>query len=214
MKDEFKTEQESFWAGDFGTEYIERNHGDKLLAWNLEFFAKSLRNTEKFKTCIEFGANIGMNLKALNLLYPYIEADAIEINTHAVKELAKVIPAENVHVKSILDFTPQHQYDLVLIKTVLIHINPDELPAVYEKLVASTARYLMVAEYYNPVPCAISYRGHIDRLFKRDFVGEILDRHPELQLIDYGFLYHRDPKFPQDFPQDDLNWFLMQKTKI
>jgi hypothetical protein len=32
MKDEFKIEQESFWAGDFSTEYIVRNHVDKLLA--------------------------------------------------------------------------------------------------------------------------------------------------------------------------------------
>ena len=30
----FKTEQEEFWAGDFGIEYIDRNKGDKLLASN------------------------------------------------------------------------------------------------------------------------------------------------------------------------------------
>ena len=43
MSMSFKTEQESFWAGDFGTEYISRNQGDTLLASNLDFFAKSLR---------------------------------------------------------------------------------------------------------------------------------------------------------------------------
>jgi hypothetical protein len=32
----FKTEQEAFWAGEFGTEYIKRNQGDALLASNLE----------------------------------------------------------------------------------------------------------------------------------------------------------------------------------
>ena len=32
-------------------------------------------------------------------------------------------------------------------------------------------------------------RGHSDRLFKRDFAGEMMDRHPQLQLIDYGFAY-------------------------
>lgn len=90
---------------------------------------------------------------------------------------------------------------------VLIHINPDMLPMVYDKLVASTGRYLMVAEYYNPAPVAVSYRGHSDRLFKRDFAGEIMDRHPQLQLVDYGFSYRRDP----NFPQDDITWFLMEK---
>lgn len=64
----------------------------------------------------------------------------------------------------------------------------------------------MVCEYYNPTPISINYRGHTDRLFKRDFCGEILDRYPSLQLIDYGFVYHRDP----GFPQDDITWFLME----
>ena len=173
----FKTEQEAFWAGDFGTEYIQRNQGDALLASNLDFFAKALRSTRNVKTCIEFGANIGMNLKALKLLH------------------------------SILDFNSQQTWDLALIKGVLIHINPDELPQVYDKLVAASGKYMLVAEYYNPAPVAIPYRGHTDRLFKRDFAGEIMDHYPQMELIDYGCTYRRDP----NFLQDDSNWFLMEK---
>ena len=108
---------------------------------------------------------------------------------------------------SILDFDADVKFDLSFIKGVLIHINPDELPDVYKKLVASCGRYLLVAEYYNPSPVGIPYRGHNDRLFKRDFAGEILDLYPEMTLIDYGFVYHKDPKFPQD----DINWFLMER---
>jgi len=99
---------------------------------------------------------------------------------------------------------------LTLIKGVLIHINPDELQAVYAKLVQTCRRYLLVAEYYNPSPVTIPYRGHLDRLFKRDFAGEILDQYPEMKLIDYGFSYRRDP----NFPQDDITWFLMEKTNL
>ena len=205
----FKTEQEAFWAGEFGTEYIQRNQGDALLASNLDFFAKALRATRGVKTCIEFGANIGMNLKALKLLHPTQEQHGIEINADAALQLAQVIPAEHVHQTSILDFQPGQTWDLVLIKGVLIHINPDELPLVYDKLVAASGRYLLVAEYYNPAPVAIPYRGHIDRLFKRDFAGEIMDRHPQMQLLDYGFAYRRDP----NFPQDDITWFLMEKRQ-
>jgi spore coat polysaccharide biosynthesis protein SpsF len=203
----FKTEQEMFWAGAFGTEYIQRNQADALLASNLDFFAKALRAARGVKTCIEFGANIGMNLKALKLLHPPLEQHGIEINADAAKELAQVIPAKHVYQSSILDFNPQQTWDLVLIKGVLIHINPDVLTQVYDKLVASSGRYLLVAEYYNPSPVAIPYRGHADRLFKRDFAGEIMDRHPQLQLLDYGFAYRRDP----NFPQDDITWFLMEK---
>lgn len=31
----YSTEQEKFWAGEFGNEYITRNEGDALLACNL-----------------------------------------------------------------------------------------------------------------------------------------------------------------------------------
>jgi pseudaminic acid biosynthesis-associated methylase len=203
----FKTEQEAFWAGEFGNAYIERNQGDVLLASNLDFFSKALRATRGIQSCIEFGANIGMNLKAIQLLHPTIDASAIEINAAAAAQLQEVIAPDNVHNTSILDFESTRTYDLALIKGVLIHINPNELPQVYDKLVASCERYLLVAEYYNPAPVTIPYRGHTDRLFKRDFAGEIMDRHPQLQLLDYGFSYRRDP----NFPQDDITWFLMEK---
>jgi pseudaminic acid biosynthesis-associated methylase len=203
----YKTEQEAFWAGEFGTEYMQRNRGELLLASNLNFFSRSLRAARGVKTCIEFGANVGMNLKALKLLYPAQEQFGIEINAEAARELGQVIPPSHVFTTSILDFNTQQTWDLALIKGVLIHINPDALPQVYDKLVAAAARYLLVAEYYNPSPVAVSYRGHTDRLFKRDFAGEILERHPELKLIDYGFAYRRDP----NFPQDDITWFLMER---
>lgn len=203
----FKTEQEAFWAGEFGTAYIGRNQGDALLASNLDFFAKALRATRSVVSCIEFGANIGMNLKALKLLHPAQQHHGIEINADAVKELGAVIGADHVFHSSILDFSPKQTWDLVLIKGVLIHMNPDVLPQVYEALYRAAGRYLLVAEYYNPSPVAIPYRGHTDRLFKRDFAGELMDRYVDLVLIDYGFSYRRDP----NFPQDDITWFLMEK---
>jgi len=205
----FKTEQERFWAGDFGTGYIQRNRSEALLASNLNFFSAALRHAVGLKSCIEFGANIGMNLKALKLLYPSQEQHGIEINAEAAKELANVIPAAHVHQASILDFVPERTWDLVLIKGVLIHISPDVLCDVYDKLVRASKHYILVAEYYNPTPVAVDYRGHTDRLFKRDFAGEMLDRYPGLRLLDYGFGYRRDPKFPQD----DITWFLMEKAE-
>ena len=205
----YSTDQEAFWAGQFGTDYIDRNKGDVLLASNLDFFSKALTNAQDFNSCIEFGANIGMNLKALKLLHPGMAFNGIEINPDAAAQLGEVIGAENVLAQSILDFKPEKLWDLVLIKGVLIHINPDVLKTVYEKLVAASGRYLLVAEYYNPAPVAIPYRGHSDRLFKRDFAGEIMELHPQMKLRDYGFAYRRDPKFPQD----DITWFLLEKRQ-
>jgi pseudaminic acid biosynthesis-associated methylase len=203
----FQTEQESFWAGEFGTDYIERNKSQQLLASNLHFFSKALKATGQLNSCIEFGANIGMNLKALQLLYPEIQLNGIEINTDAAKVLASLIGDDNVINDSIFNFVNDSQVDLSLIKGVLIHINPDMLPIVYQKLYDASFKYILIAEYYNPSPVTISYRGHNERLFKRDFAGEFLSMFPNTELIDYGFSYRKDPAFPQD----DITWFLIKK---
>lgn len=207
MSGQFKTEQELFWAGEFGTQYINRNMSAELLSSNLALFSQALRSAHKPKNCIEFGANVGMNLRALKLLYPQQEQFAVEINADAANELRTILPPENVFHTSILDYSPAKQFDLVLIKGVLIHINPEYLSQVYETLHHSTGRYLLTCEYYNPTPVQVLYRGHSDRLFKRDFCGEILDHYPDLELVDYGFVYHRD----LNFPQDDINWFLLER---
>lgn len=80
MNKSYRTEQEQFWAGEFGNAYINRNQGAELLASNLNFFVKALSQARGIRSCIEFGANIGMNLKALGLLYPGMAMSAIEIN--------------------------------------------------------------------------------------------------------------------------------------
>ena len=203
----FKTEQEQFWAGIFGSDYIERNKSAEYLASNLNFFSKALQRVGKPASIIEFGANIGMNLRAIQLLFPSIQTKAIEINPTAAAELKAWMGEENVFEGSIFDFNQSQPSDVALIKGVLIHINPDMLQTVYEKLYAASSKYILICEYYNPSPVTIPYRGHTDRLFKRDFAGEMLEKYSDLQLIDYGFAYKRDPAFPQD----DVTWFLLSK---
>ena len=134
---------------------------------------------------LEFYANIGMNLKALKLLLPGLDAHGIEINADAAHQLSEAIPARAGLQHAHSRFQPKRSWDLALIKGVLIHINPQVLPQVFDKLVASTSRYLLVAYYYNLVPVAIAYRGHTDRLFKRDFAGEIMDRPTLFKIQSY-----------------------------
>jgi pseudaminic acid biosynthesis-associated methylase len=204
---EFKTDQEAFWAGEFGNDYVSRNRGPQLIANNLALFTRILKRTEKVCSVIEFGANIGLNLQSLRLLLPEATFAAVEINDKAVAELQK-LPGVKIHHQSILDYATNTQHDFVLLKGVLIHLNPHELPEVYDLLHRSSRRYICLAEYYNPTPVVITYRGHADKLFKRDFAGELLERFGDLRLLDYGFVYRRDP----NFLQDDLTWFLLEKT--
>ena len=208
MERVFKTEQEKFWAGEFGDAYIERNQGAAADAANLGFTSRILSRTQSISSAIEFGANVGLNLKALRALIPRIELSAIEINSKAVKEL-KNLGGVKVYPQSILEFEPDYQRDLVFIKGVLIHIDPESLPDVYDRMYHTSRRYITLAEYYNPTPVELVYRGNKNKLFKRDFAGELMERFPDLRLLDYGFAYHRDPQFPQD----DLSWFVLEKSR-
>jgi pseudaminic acid biosynthesis-associated methylase len=203
----FKTEQENFWAGEFGNQYIERNKQPELFQQNILFFSEILKKTENIKTVMEFGANIGLNLLAIRHNRPNIKISGLEINSQAVEELRKIENIEAYH-GSILDFEPDYERDLVLTKVFLIHINPDELQRVYEKIYQATNKYICLVEYYNTTPVTIIYRGHENRLFKRDFAGEMLERYHDLSLLDYGFAYHRDKQY---YYFDDLTWFLLEK---
>ena len=204
-KMKYKTEQEKFWAGDFGSEYIERSRGEQRIASNTAFFTRILERTSNVRSVIELGANIGINLRAIRRLLPHVEVSAVEINDKAVKELRFIDGIEVFH-QSVLDFTPARKWDLVFTKGLLIHINPEMLGQVYDLANMSSSRYVLFCEYYNPTPVEIIYRGHSDKLFKRDFAGEFLDRHNDFELLDYDFVYHRD----SNFRQDDITWFLLK----
>lgn len=197
--------QEDFWASSFGQEYINRNDGAKLHESNVKFFDSVFKKIGGGPgSVIEFGSNIGLNYLAMKDLYSPLAFTGVEINKSAHSQL-EMTGCKAVH-GSIFDFESQESYDLTFTKGVLIHINPERLDEVYEKLYSYSNKYILIAEYYNPQPVEVDYRGHSGKLFKRDFAGEIMDKFEDLTLVDYGFTWHR-----AEFPQDDLTWFLMEK---
>jgi pseudaminic acid biosynthesis-associated methylase len=205
MKMTFKTEQENFWAGEFGLNYIDRNNSEPLLYSKVAMWARMLQAANNVNSIREFGCNIGLNLAALKRLQPSLKLSGYEINAEAARQAAEFNVAE-IKQGSILEEIKDPKVDLTFTAGVLIHINPEYLDNVYSNLVNGSNRYVLVAEYYNPATTKINYRGHEDRLFKRDFAGDLIDNYG-LKLIDYGFVYKRD----NWAPQDDITWFLLEK---
>lgn len=201
-----KTEQEAFWQGEFGDDYVERNDGEALIAADTALFAKALARAGGVESLIEFGTNRGLNLIALKRLFPRCRLAGVEINEKA-HAAAQALGIAEVWRGSLFDYPVREQFDLSLIKGVLIHLAPERLAEAYAQLHAASRRWILICEYYNPTPVEVSYRGHEGKLFKRDFAGEMLDRYPDLRLVDYGFCYRRDPVFPAD----DATWFLLEK---
>lgn len=204
------TEQELFWTGDFGVRYSSRNTLSLFAGRAQGFWAPILsRMAAPPRSILELGCNIGVNLVALGQLLPTAALHGVEINEKAADEARRNLESTgraSVINRSLFDIT-ETDHDLVFTRGVLIHLNPDMLPVAYEKLYTSSSRYICICEYYNPTPLSVPYRGYEERLFKRDFAGEFLNKFPDVSLVDYGFIWHRDPIFPAD----DLTWFLMEK---
>ncbi|EAT12534.1 methyltransferase domain-containing protein [Bermanella marisrubri] len=202
------SDQESFWKGEFGLGYIDRNKGEKIISSNIHLFSNVFKNIDYIDSIVEFGCNIGLNLLAIDRLMPDVRLTGVDINENALSRVENWGKAKTV-LGSVVDLELSDTYDLTFTKGVLIHINPDHLNKVYENLYNYSNRYILVAEYYNPNPVTVPYRGESDKLFKRDFAGEILDIYSDLKLLSYGFCYKRDLLFPQD----DITWFLLEKSK-
>lgn len=142
----WKTEQEHFWAGEFGNDYRLRNCDASIVAGNLRLFATILARVRGVGNVVELGANIGMNQLALRQLLPDARLSAVEINAMAVAELEKLGFLEKVHHQSLLDFVPATGYDLAFTKGVLIHLAPEILPKAYRVLYQASVRYILTVE--------------------------------------------------------------------
>lgn len=75
----------------------------------------------------------------------------------------------------------------------LIHLGTAMLQEAYKKIYEASTKYVCMVEYYNPTPVGIDYGSHKDKLYKRYFAGEFMDIYPDTRLVDYGFIYRRDP---------------------
>ena len=199
-------QQEALWSGDFGKAYIERNRGPEIAAAALQFIARCLTKAPGIRSVLELGANIGLNLDAVGRLYPEATQAAVEINPAACKALRKTDHRE-VHQSSILAFGHAgRHWDLVITKGVLIHIAPADLPRVYQTIDECARRYVLIAEYFNPTPIEVRYRGQEHAMWKRDFAAELMDQCDGWECVDYGFVWSRDP-----MPQDSITWFLLER---
>jgi spore coat polysaccharide biosynthesis protein SpsF len=206
------SETEKFWEGDFGDSYTQRNQSDRLIFNNVVLFRKALSPTF-FATptrVIEFGANVGLNIAALRQInaYAHCEFTGVEVNALAASKLCDA----GVKTFQMSMLEPEEPwgggYDLVLSKGLLIHVPPQQLARAYGALYRASRRFIFLAEYHNPVPVEVEYRGHAGKLWKRDFAADMLDMFPGLEVRNVGFAWSRDPVAPQD----DLVYTLFEKV--
>lgn len=200
------------WRGDFGDAYVDRNvASDERVQQRVAAFRKVLDEIgdPAPRNVLEVGCNIGINLRALvQLGVP--ELSAVEPNGKARDALARseVIDAGRLHdaTADAMPF-PDASFDLVFTSGVLIHIPPEGLEATYREIHRVAGRYILTMEYFSPREEVVSYHGHQDMLFKRDFGGLWLDLFDDLCPVAEGFFWRRTTGL------DDLNWWLFDKRQ-
>jgi pseudaminic acid biosynthesis-associated methylase len=201
------SKQETHWTGIEGTEYHARQTVTHEA--NVEFFARALARSEAV-SFIEFGCGAGLNCNALNdwdenTRYTGVDIDRVNIGLH----VNRIIDWHIESVTAPAEVWAKHNLqpaDLTFTKGCLIHIEPALLPMAYANLHRFSTSDILIAEYYNPIPVELWYRGNAGLLWKRDFAGEMLAMFPDLQLVDYGFHSRHD-----ELPQDDITYFLLRK---
>jgi spore coat polysaccharide biosynthesis protein SpsF len=203
------SQQGDLWEGEFGRQYTARN--SPTVMSTRAFFRRALKNADQTpKAVLEFGANKGHNLLAIEHVTNITSTYGVEINPQAAEILEA--NASVVFQMDALNFDITGLVDLVVSKGFLIHINPADLWRMYEIMYNASTRYILIAEYHAATCTPVAYRNLEGYLWRNDFAGQMLNQfNGKLELVDYGFVYHLASRAQAD-TQDDVTWFLMEKS--
>ena len=187
-----ETDQVKFWRGDFGNSYVDRNvTSHDQLSMRLSMWVRIFAHMadDMPKSVLEVGPNIGLNIRAMKMLCD-AEFFGVEPNAKARQILIDegVLSPENLQDAFAGDFKiPEKPVDMAFTAGVLIHIHHDDLLTACTNIHRSSGKYIVCSEYFSDKPVMIDYRGHGDKLFKRDYGAFWLENFPDLKCLGYGF---------------------------
>ncbi|UFH56403.1 pseudaminic acid biosynthesis-associated methylase [Spirosoma sp. KNUC1025] len=188
-----QTEQETFWSGEFGQQYTDRNTRDReewdnfyVQNWGLTKPEMNARFTAGWLSetrILEVGCNTGMQLRGLQDA-GFTNLYGVELQPYAVEKAKQTTQHINILQGSGFDLPFRDAYfDVVCTNGVLIHIAPDDLPKIMDEMVRCSRRYIWGFEYYSPDVKSIPYRGNEGFLWKADYAALFQQRHPSLKLV-------------------------------
>jgi pseudaminic acid biosynthesis-associated methylase len=165
------------WMGEFGDLYIDRNKDiDKvnsqlkeLIGYTKEeIFYDFFNQINRKLNILEVGCNVGLNLSILKKL-GFENLYGIEINEKAIKIAKQKNPEITFFHSSIENFEIQQKFDLVFTSGVLIHINPESLFDVIEKIHTLSKKFIFGYENFSENLTKLDYRDHSNILWKQNF---------------------------------------------
>lgn len=197
-------EQEKFWKGNFGNNYISRNkfrsqkefdnfyirrYGETKKNINLKF----LKGINKNKPILEVGCNIGNQLKIFEDI-GFKKLFGIDINIKSLKKAKKNINL-NIIESSGFDIPFKDNYfNLVFTNNVLIHIHPKNLDKIFDEIYRVSNKYIFGFEYFNNKLIEIKYRNYKNKLWKGDYANILLKKYKNLRLVKEKIYENKDVK--------------------
>lgn len=197
-------EQLKTWENEFGKAYTERNKID----WRARYpaFQQMLKGLS-IKRVLEIGCNKGHNLVALSELLGEIEIFGVEPNQYALELAQTVSPKSMVQYGHIFDLPFQDEFfDVVFTAGVLIHVPLRKLPEALDEIYRVSRQYILAIEYFAEKETSISYRGHDNLLWKRNFLKHYQTQFPNIKLLRSGY-------WGPEYDFDKTHWWLFEKTK-
>ena len=187
------TNQETFWAGEFGQQYTDRNTRDRAewdtfyrASWGLtkaDINARFCADWPRDYRILEVGCNTGMQLRGLQDA-GFTNLYGIELQHYAVEQAKQTTQQINIIQGSGFELPFRDNYfDVVVTNGVLIHISPDDLPRLMAEMVRVSRQFIWGFEYFAESLTEIPYRGNTGFLWKADYAELFQAQFPDLQQV-------------------------------
>ncbi len=185
-------EQQEFWAGEFGNDYVDRcntleftnqTYKNQTNFSYFEIYESFFGNLNKDLKILELACNVGQKLSILKHL-GFKNLYGVEINKKAVEIAKKDNPDITFFNSSIEDFDPKDEkFDIVCTSGILIHIHPAHLNNIIQKIESLSQKYIFGFENFSETLVEVPYRGYKNKLWKQNFPNVYRKSFPNLKTI-------------------------------
>jgi len=206
MENKKLTQQLVTWTSEFGATYTNRNPMTiDLMDRELGEYCGCGRKSDLFRQflpveristgkMLEVGSNIGMQLKIFQTVNPGLELYGLDPMEYAIEKGRSLFSDIKFTHASAFEIPFEDNYfDVVMTNTVLIHIHPDDLPKALSEIHRVCKRFIHFHEYYTDNITEVNYHGHVNLLWKMNFIQRYLDTFPDLSFVDVRYLHYQDP---------------------
>lgn len=112
----------------------------------------SLPELEPIKDVLDIGCGRGRIARILQTALPDVAYTGMDIGDAQIAHTMTVRPDGEFYLSRLQDFDPLRDWDLVIASEVLMHIPPDDIYAVADKLKGLARKWIVLVEWTQPVP--------------------------------------------------------------